>query len=27
MSEPVFFISHFAIKEGALEDLKGAPGR
>ncbi len=22
MSEPVFFISHFAIKEGALEDLK-----
>lgn len=23
MSEPVFFISPFAIKEGALEDLKG----
>ncbi|MGI8616560.1 MAG: hypothetical protein ACR2L4_07250 [Actinomycetota bacterium] len=22
MSEPVFFISHFAIKEGALDDLK-----
>ena len=22
MSEPVFFISHFAIKGGALEDLK-----
>jgi quinol monooxygenase YgiN len=22
MSEPVFFISHFAIKEGALHDLK-----
>ena len=26
MSEPVFFISHFAIKEGALEDLKGRTG-
>jgi hypothetical protein len=26
MSEPVFFISHFAIKEGALEDLKGHTG-
>jgi hypothetical protein len=22
MPEPVFFISHFAIKEGALDDLK-----
>lgn len=22
MSEPVFFISHFAVKEGALDDLK-----
>ena len=22
MSEPVFFISHFAIKEGALDELK-----
>jgi hypothetical protein len=22
MSEPVFFMSHFAIKEGALDDLK-----
>jgi hypothetical protein len=22
MSEPVFFISHFAVKEGALHDLK-----
>ena len=26
MSEPVFLISHFAIKEGALEDLKGHTG-
>ena len=26
MSEPVFFISHFAIKEGALEDLKARSG-
>ena len=26
MSEPVFFISHFAIKEDALEDLKGRTG-
>ncbi len=22
MSEPVFFISHFAIKDGALDELK-----
>lgn len=22
MSEPVFFVSHFAVKEGALDDLK-----
>ena len=26
MSEPVFFMSHFAIKEGALEVLKGRTG-
>ena len=23
MSEPIVFISHFKVKEGKLEDLKG----
>jgi hypothetical protein len=26
MSEPVFFISHFAIKEGALDELRRMSG-